>query len=346
MAFDIDKLQADPLLHIGLSLMSNPNMGQALQQGVVQGAQAKKQFDKERAKKAFAQAYKLGATPEDMLKTGLDAGLDPDEIAPLIKAIKGDDTTGGATGVLVDRYMKTTGADFPTALQAVQSGYRQNMLLQDGELKPIPGAVEGKRQLKYGERIGTKQADLEYSNPIEAAKQTGKSLGEAQAGLSSQESKLPQLENTIAKLSELGKKATYTTIGKLYNTSRKELGMSPTEGAVARAEYIALVDNQILPLLRDTFGAQFTQKEGESLRATLGDPDKTPEEKDAVLRSFIDQKKANIESTRRQTGINSGASPMGALPDMGGQSGAKQAPDGNFYIPDPDRPGKYLMVKP
>lgn len=35
-----------------------------------------------------------------------------------------------------------------------------------------------------------------------------------------------------------------------------------------------------------------------------------------------------------------GQAPAGMLP------GAKQAPDGNWYVPDPARPGKYLMVQP
>ena len=40
------------------------------------------------------------------------------------------------------------------------------------------------------------------------------------------------------------------------------------------------------------------------------------------------------------TGINvQGNAPPENLPE-----GAKQAPDGNYYVPDPDRPGKYLQV--
>ena len=58
-----------------------------------------------------------------------------------------------------------------------------------------------------------------------------------------------------------------------------------------------------MPLLRDTFGAQFTEREGESLKATLGSPNVSPKEKDAVLRSFIKQKKRNIQDLRRQTNM-------------------------------------------
>ena len=57
-----------------------------------------------------------------------------------------------------------------------------------------------------------------------------------------------------------------------------------------------------MPLLRQTFGAAFTEKEGQSLRNTLGDPNKSPEEKNAVLRSFIAAKLGTIESLKRRTG--------------------------------------------
>ena len=75
---------------------------------------------------------------------------------------------------------------------------------------------------------------------------------------------------------------------------------------------MAMVDNQVLPMLRDTFGAQFTVKEGETLRATLGDPDKTPAEKKAVLEAFIEQKIRNIEATAKQGGVIT-PPPIGAI---------------------------------
>jgi len=110
---------------------------------------------------------------------------------------------------------------------------------------------------------------------------------------------LPQLEQSVKQLSALGKKATYTMAGRGMDTLRRETGQPVGDPAVARAQYISLVDNQILPLLRQTFGAQFTQKEGESLKATLGNPDLAPEEKDAVLQSFIEQKKLTLDTMGR-----------------------------------------------
>lgn len=133
--------------------------------------------------------------------------------------------------------------------------------------------------------------------------ESGKGEGEALAEYRSMTSKLPGLESVVVKLDQLADKATYTMGGQAVDATRRQLGWEPREAAVARAEYIAMVDNQILPLLRDTFGAQFTVKEGESLRATLGQVDLSPQEKKAVLRSFIEQKKRDIEAKAQQAGI-------------------------------------------
>lgn len=113
-------------------------------------------------------------------------------------------------------------------------------------------------------------------------------------------SKLPELEDTTARLGNLAKDATYTMFGRVYDTAKKELKGESTKGSVARSEYSDIINNQVLPLMRDTFGAQFTEREGETLRATLGDVNKTPEEKAAALRAFITQKKNSIESKYRK----------------------------------------------
>lgn len=129
----------------------------------------------------------------------------------------------------------------------------------------------------------------------------GKSSAASQGELKEKVAQMPALEKTVGELSELGKKATYTTIGRGIDAFRKEAQLDPRESAVARADYIAKVDNQVLPLLRQTFGAAFTQKEGETLRNTLGDPNKSPAEKDSVLKAFIEQKRADIATGIAQT---------------------------------------------
>lgn len=114
------------------------------------------------------------------------------------------------------------------------------------------------------------------------------------ADLRGMERNMPGLMVVADQLYDLADKATYTMAGIARDEARKQAGLPPTAGAIARAEYIAIVDNQVLPLLRQTFGAAFTAKEGDTLRATLGDPDKSPAEKKAVLRSFIAQKQRDL----------------------------------------------------
>jgi hypothetical protein len=137
----------------------------------------------------------------------------------------------------------------------------------------------------------------------------GGSQGDARAAYNSMASKMPGLEAVVKDLEGLADKATYTGAGQVLDLGRKQLGMAPRDAAVARAQYISTVDNQVLPLLRDTFGAAFTQREGETLRDTLGDPDKSPQEKKVVLRSFIEQKRRDLEALATQSGRAPAAAP-------------------------------------
>jgi hypothetical protein len=137
---------------------------------------------------------------------------------------------------------------------------------------------------------------------VKAAEVRATGQGEAQSSLESIRSKMPGLESVVKELDGLAEKATYTLAGQGRDALRRQMGAEPTEGSVARVRYMSMVDNQILPLLRDTFGAQFTQKEGEALRATLGNPDLGPKEKQQVLKSFIEQKRRDVEALESRTG--------------------------------------------
>lgn len=176
----------------------------------------------------------------------------------------------------------------------------------------IEGAKSGAKQQAQ------KSVDLNMNPQISYAEERAKSKAGTAGELNERIASLPQLEQTVDTLSALGKNATYTGAGRVLDTIIKEAGMKPRASAVARTEYESLVDNQVLPLLRQTFGAQFTQKEGESLKKTLGDPNKTPEEKDAVLRSFIDQKKQTINSMQRQLGVDVTQFPPMSMEDLNG----------------------------
>jgi hypothetical protein len=144
----------------------------------------------------------------------------------------------------------------------------------------------------------------------------GTTQGTIQAEAGSLESKLPGLKSVVNDLAELADKATYTQTGQLWDAVVRETGQMPPEGAIARTKYLAMVDNQVLPLLRDTFGAAFTEREGETLRATLGAPDKSPIEKKAVLEAFINQKVRDLQAlqSRLATDAPAGGDPAAAPP--------------------------------
>lgn len=107
---------------------------------------------------------------------------------------------------------------------------------------------------------------------------------------------LPELRNIVGELSDLGEVASYRFLDTVADSARRQRGEPMTEGAIARAQYTATIDNYILPLLKQTFGAAFTAVEGERLRATLGNEDLSPQEKQAALNAFISAAEREIRT--------------------------------------------------
>ena len=145
-------------------------------------------------------------------------------------------------------------------------------------------------------------------SPYEKSKQQklGTLTGETEDLYMNMEANLPQLKETVRELKELGKKSTFTLAGRGWNFGVRQLAGSATKGGIAREKFISTINNQMLPLLKQTFGAAFTAQEGESLKATMGDPNIAPKEKEAVLDSFIEQKVENLKAKGRRLGIGVG----------------------------------------
>jgi hypothetical protein len=158
------------------------------------------------------------------------------------------------------------------------------------------------KTLSPGDTPEIKRAQAEAA-AIGAAE--GKEKGDVSARLSSAMATYPKLQGVVKRLKDLGKVASYTWTDRASDEASIQLGGDASEGAVARGEYIATVKNNILPLLRQTFGPAFTVQEGESLLSTLGDPNMHPSVKDAVLDSFIAQKTQDIDAMKRQVGGDS-----------------------------------------
>ncbi len=157
--------------------------------------------------------------------------------------------------------------------------------------------------VKEAETRGQLIPKLELEPQITEAKSRATQRATDIDELGNMTSKMPELTKTVDKLRDLGSKATYTLAGRVKDIITREIGLPVGEGAKARTEYISIVNNQVLPLLRDTFGAAFTVQEGESLKATLGNPNVSPEEKEKVLDAFIQQKINDIKSKQRKLGI-------------------------------------------
>lgn len=164
----------------------------------------------------------------------------------------------------------------------------------------IEGAKAGSREsAQLAEQLEMKPR---IQRAVKEAEQAAASRGESLSELNRAEAALPGIREVVNKLTTLADVATYTEGGKAFDQIVKQLGFGSTGGATARAQMLSIVDNQVLPLLRDTFGAAFTEKEGERLTKTLMDPDATPETKKAQLNSFIEQKMRDIETKRRVAG--------------------------------------------
>lgn len=162
------------------------------------------------------------------------------------------------------------------------------------------GAAEGARLGQQAARLPDLRAAIKTAEAAAAAK------GESMTDLKRAQAALPGLQQTVGQLRELARVATSTVAGSIFDTASKELGFGATKGATAKAKFIAIVNNQVLPLLKQTFGGSFTAKEGEALQATMGDPNASEEEKIAQLDAFIQQKVRDIETKKSEAGIPGG----------------------------------------
>lgn len=174
----------------------------------------------------------------------------------------------------------------------------------DEELTRQVAASEGARA--GARETGKLGAQLKFKPAIKAAvtaaEKVATAKGETLTALARSEAALPGLTDAVTQLRELASVATSTFGGRVFDAAVKETGFGSTAGATSRAKFIAIINNQVLPLLKETFGAAFTFQEGESLKATMGDPDATPEEKMVQLDAFIAQKQRDIQTRQGELG--------------------------------------------
>lgn len=181
-----------------------------------------------------------------------------------------------------------------------------------GGVEPIQG---------YNQTLADKER-IKASSTVQ-----GKSFGEAESHLADLEANFPELNDVISKMKAVGQQATYTKAGKVYDAFNRQLDLEPRESAVAREQYVNMAKNQVFPILKQTFGAQFTKAEGDALLSTLGDAEKSPAEKEAALNAFIDQQTRNIKSARRRVGKEQEEIPTGQSIGVGLKPSKQEALD-------------------
>jgi acyl-CoA thioesterase len=216
----------------------------------------------------------------------LTSGLSPEEKAKAVKIKLGLSPRAQGSG----------------ALTIAQQGVTEDVAQSEAQIAAArEGAVvESKAKAKGKVAPIIAKAEATIQAEVQKEKESAKSKEKAKSELRSSKAALPSLRAVVETLKELAPFATSTLAGKAWNEAVKQLGFGSTKGATARAQFIAIIDNQVLPLLKQTFGAAFTVQEGENLKRTMGDPDASPEEKIAQLNAFIDNKVREIEVKERE----------------------------------------------
>lgn len=160
----------------------------------------------------------------------------------------------------------------------------------------------GKAEGEASKSTVVAKAKSEIARAVKLATADATAKGETLTDLNRANASLPGLRDVVTQLKELAPLATSTILGKTYDFAVKESGFGSTKGANSRAKFIGVINNQILPLLKQTFGAAFTKAEGDELKRTMGDPDSSPEEKIVQLDAFIEGKAREIQAKERELG--------------------------------------------
>lgn len=173
--------------------------------------------------------------------------------------------------------------------------------LSDSVAKSQADIAAAKARATEGEKLKQQRKHLpEIRAKVKLAEAAATERGEVLTDLSRMEATLPNLVTVTDQLKELALIATSTLGGRVFDVASKEFGFGATKGSTAKAKFIAIINNQVLPLLKPTFGGSFTVTEGDSLKATLGDPNATVEAKLATLSAFIEQKERDIRGKQAQ----------------------------------------------
>lgn len=178
-----------------------------------------------------------------------------------------------------------TNKEFNTTNEIKNYEYRQSLNPEEQNIFDSFRKIPQEKQTTYDTTFEREEAK-KYAEDLDAVR--------------SAEATYPQLEKTVDRLKELAPLATYRDVGKATDKVLKEVFNYTTPGAEARAELESIVNNAVLPLLKQTFGAAFTAEEGIRLTKTLANPDASGVEKIKELETFISHKKDDIATKKRK----------------------------------------------
>ena len=215
-----------------------------------------------------------GMSPEDQKKARrVKVGLDARAVGSAAQTIADTGTTGEVAG--------------------------SQEIIEKGKSKgKATGTAEGESE--SANLIATTKAGIETA--VTLARADAESRGETLTELQAANASMPSLIAVVGELKKLAPMVTSTMAGNVFDFAIKETGFGSTEGSTAKAKFTSVINNQILPLLKQTFGAAFTVDEKNELKATMGNVDATAEEKIVQLNSFIEGKVRAIQDNERQLG--------------------------------------------
>lgn len=332
--FDFDQFVSSPLTQVGMSLMTNANPGQALQQGVQQGMAHKQHFDKQRAQKAMADALRQGAKPEEVYATFLETGGDPATGAAIIKGLSGGGSDGGATDFVIRKLRaENPNLSYAQGLSLLKGLAGKGMGIDDnGNFIDAPGVAGSLGNLKEGETAGGERAKLAYTTPIEQAKAAvelemkpkiteataiASATGEAQGNANKRAIQAPR---TAMLLDEAETYLQTATSGGLETVGREiaAFGGKATKGSEADAQ-LSVISAGLIENVPRMEGPQ-SDRDVDMYKQAAGDlanPMKPRETRQAALRTLrtLNNKYAHLNPGKASTATGN---PMGAIPGMGG----------------------------
>ena len=172
--------------------------------------------------------------------------------------------------------------------------------LVNARLNYMSNNPENAYDISYQKGLGKAQADIETRGDISYQSQLGKDKATLQKENAALERNLPAFEDMTKELIDLADKATYTQAGQARDWFLRQTGQPMSEGGIAREKYKQVVANELIPKLKQMFGGQLSDAERESLLATLGDVNLSPEEKKSAVSAFIESKRRQVKYNQPQ----------------------------------------------